>query len=81
MEPISTPTMLAARSAYRQAWFGYCLSPCSEKRFEQLLIMQAMKPFCALVKNGREWQKFIATIPGYTSYLSRRRIEEGLDQE
>jgi hypothetical protein len=73
------PTVEEARLAYRQAWFGYCLNHTRESRYDQLMIMVAMKPFCALVRNGREWRRFTATIPGYTSYLKRRLHEEGLE--
>ena len=43
---------------------------------EQLLLMKELKPHCALVRNGREWRRFIETIPGYMLYLERYRQEE-----
>jgi len=74
-ELVVAPTVESARSAYLQAWYGFCLGSTREQRCEQLMIMAALKPFCALVKNGRDWRKFIETIPGYNSYLERRRNE------
>lgn len=80
MKSLLTPTVEEARSAYRHAWYGFCLAPSSILRFEQLQIMDAMRPFCALIKNGREWQRFTESIPGYMAYLNRRRREEGVEE-
>ena len=76
MDLVCAPTVSAARAGYMLAWYGFCLGFTKEKRMEQLLLMKELKPHCALVRNGREWRRFIETIPGYMLYLERYRQEE-----